>query len=412
MANYDVIVIGAGPAGSASAILLAQKGYRVALLDREKFPRDKVCGEFISPGADPILAELGALKSVESACEVRLKGVAVSAYEREGFCADYPPLDGKPMTSLSLQRTVFDLILWQRAGDAGVERFEGFQVSGLEFENGCAAGVSGWDESRVPFKLRAKAVIDAGGRNAVSLRRLNLRKESGKEGRLALAAHWDGVGQHISHCHMHISEPGYTGLAEVGPGKVNIVLVVNPAEARGKDLNRFYEEAVLKNPLRADLLGSARPCEKVRTVDSLAFSVRPPECGGLLLAGDATGFIDPFTGEGIYLSLRSAQIACETLEKAFNAGDFSHRALKEYDQLRLKENEKKFLLSRLLQSILYRPALCRRVTRILSQNPDMASDLVGVIGDYYDPQEIVSIGFLWKMLLRSLNKETVKLSGV
>ncbi|PJB30883.1 MAG: hypothetical protein CO109_12895, partial [Deltaproteobacteria bacterium CG_4_9_14_3_um_filter_65_9] len=225
MNPFDVIVVGGGPAGSASAIFLALKGYRVALLDRAKFPRDKVCGEFISPGADPILAELGVLDSMESACETRLQGVAVSAYEKEGFCADYPPLSGRSMTSLSLQRTIFDSILWNRAGEVGVERFEGFQVADLVFEDGRVAGVSGWDVSRVAFNMRAQVVIDAGGRNAVSLRRLGLKKSAKTTGRLALAAHWEGVPEHISHCHMHISPPGYTGLAEVAPGKVNIVLV-------------------------------------------------------------------------------------------------------------------------------------------------------------------------------------------
>ncbi len=404
---FDIIVVGGGPAGSATAILLALKGYRVALLDRAKFPRDKVCGEFISPGADAILAELGVLDRVELACKSRLMGVAVSAYEAEGFCADYPPLAGKSMTSLSVTRLEFDHTLWQRAGEVGVECFEGFQVADLEFEAGRVVGVSGWDASRVPFQFRARAVVDAGGRNAVSLRRLGLKKSRRSGGRLALAAHWEGVVGHISHCHMHISSPGYTGLAEVGPGKVNIVLVVSPDDLRGMEPHKFYEESVLKNPLRAELLGSARPSEKVRSVDSLAFSVRPPSCGGLLLVGDATGFIDPFTGEGIFLSLRSAQIACETLENAFELGDFSLHALGGYERKRRKENEKKFRLSRLLQMILYRPALCKRVTRTLSENPDLSARLVGVIGDYCDPDELVSVEFLWSLVLGALGQRRV-----
>jgi menaquinone-9 beta-reductase len=204
---------------------------------------------------------------------------------------------------------------------------------------------------------------------------------------------------------MHISPPGYTGLAEVAPGKVNIVLVVRLEDVRGQDLHKFYETSVLKNPLRVGLLGSARPCEKVRSVDSLAFSVSPPSCGGLLLVGDATGFIDPFTGEGIYLSLRSAQLACETLTKAFALGDFSLAVLNEYERRRRKENEKKYKLSRLLQGILYRPALCKKVTRVLSQNPDLSARLVGVIGDYIDPEKLVSPGFLWSLLLGALGKQ-------
>jgi len=180
--------------------------------------------------------------------------------------------------------------------------------------------------------------------------------------------------------------------------------VVRPEDLEGRDPHQFYETSVLNNPLRAGLLGSARPCEKVRSVDSLAFSVRPPSCGGLLLVGDATGFIDPFTGEGIYLSLRSAQLACETLTEAFALGDFSLAVLNEYERRRRKENEKKYRLSRVLQGILYRPALCKKVTRVLSQNSDLSARLVGVIGDYLDPEELVSPGFIWALLLGALGK--------
>ena len=109
----DVIVIGGGPAGCAAAIGLSRLGYGVVLCDQAKFPRDKVCGEFISPAADPILARLGILDRIEALKPKRLKGVAISSYGGEELLVDYPKLPGmisKP-TSLSVPRYELDSLL-------------------------------------------------------------------------------------------------------------------------------------------------------------------------------------------------------------------------------------------------------------------------------------------------------------
>jgi len=136
----------------------------------------------------------------------------------------------------------------------------------------------------------------------------------------------------------------------------------------------------------------------VRTVDSLAFDVAPVPVSGLMLVGDATGFIDPFTGEGIYLSLRSAQLAAEVAGDSLKNGDSTAGFLKRYDVRRQKEFDKKFLLSRWLQKLIYRPFLCDSMVSALSRRPDLAQSLVGVIGDYLPPEEVVSFHYLRKLL--------------
>ena len=113
MKNFDIAIIGAGPAGMSTAIFLSRQGHRVAVLDQARFPRDKVCGEFISPAADRILNELSVLKSIEAQYPLRLKGVYLSAYEKEELRVDYPPMPGglEAPTSLSVPRLVFDDLL-------------------------------------------------------------------------------------------------------------------------------------------------------------------------------------------------------------------------------------------------------------------------------------------------------------
>lgn len=405
MNHYDVIVIGGGPAGSASALFLARSGHKVALLDQATFPRDKVCGEFISPAADAILENLGVLSAIEALSPVRLSGVAISSYEKTGFTVEYPPLPGTtlPMTSLSLPRFVLDRLLIEKVGQAGVVVKESHKVTDFVVEEGRVAGVRGRDDSKTAFEFFAPVVVDAGGRNGVSLRRFDLKKKSMGFSKIALAAHWTTDQPLQKYCTMHISHPGYTGIAPTGENQANVVLVVDKTSLQGEnDLHEFYVRTVLKNPLRRNLLGQAQVSEKVRSVDSLGFSVRPPTVGGLVLVGDASGFIDPFTGEGIYLSLRSAEIAGEVIDACFKRKDFSKDALAVYERRRKKEFNKKFLLSKILQFLIYNPPLCNRVIQTLARNPDQAAMLVGVIGDYIPADQVVCLAYLGRLLARAL----------
>ena len=227
MKSYDIIIIGGGPAGTSAALFLEKKGYHIALLDQARFPRDKVCGEFISPAADDIFFELGILDSIEALNPTRLSGVVVSAYESSYLQVDYPfSSDGRAMTSLSVERSRLDNLMLSRVRNSKVDLMEGFKVTDLLFWDDNVCGVGGHDEAKTRFNIKAKVVIDAGGRNSISLRRLNLRQVSSGEGKIALAAHWEGIKVDGRYCYMHISHPGYTGIAPVGCNRANVVLVV------------------------------------------------------------------------------------------------------------------------------------------------------------------------------------------
>jgi len=396
MNPYDVIIIGAGPAGCASALFLHQKGLRVLVLDRAAFPRDKVCGEFISPAADDILQELGILEAIQQTHPVRLQGVAISSYGKPELCIDYPQCPGRvePVTSLSLPRFQLDHLLVQKVVEQVIEVRERHAVDDFLFEEDRVVGVKGRDETNRPCTFSAPVVVDASGRNGLSLRRLGLIKPHRGPGKIALAAHWENVQFPHDYCYMHISSPGYTGMAPVGNDSVNVVLVVEDRHVKVQELDDFYKATVLGNERRQSLLAGARLKERVRSVGSLAYDVRPVPCGGLVLAGDTTGFIDPFTGEGIYLSLRSAQLAAGVIQKAFEAEDFSREFLAEYDRQRQLEFRKKFILSRVLQKIICRRRWCDGVVTLLRRNSQMAQILVGVIGDYFPADRVVSWPFL------------------
>ncbi len=400
MDKADVIVIGGGPAGCTAAIGLNRLGHRVVLCDQAKFPRDKVCGEFISPAADPILSRLGVLDGIEALSPKRLKGVAISSYEGEEFAIDYPKQPGmaERPTSLSVPRYELDALLIEQVKRMGVEVREQNKVTEFLFEDDCVIGVRGWDENKTSFSIHAPLVIDAGGRNSLSLKKLNLKEERVGNVKIALAAHWQGAQIADDYCYMHVSDPGYTGISSVGRDHANVVLVVDQISMNGGRPDGFYLDAVMKNRQRRQILQNAECIEPVRAVESLAFSVKPVSCGGLMLVGDAMGFIDPFTGEGIYLSLRSSEIAVEVAAEAFRESNFSKEALKVYEVKRKREFEKKFLLSRILQKLIYNPFLCDQVVRALRRDRNLAETLVGVIGDLTPAERVVSFKFLSQMV--------------
>jgi menaquinone-9 beta-reductase len=400
MKSYDAVIIGAGPAGCASALFLHRAGYQVILLDRALFPRDKVCGEFISPAADSILDDLGVLSSIEKENPERVQGVFISSYEGAELGIDYPPLEKgqKNPTSLSVPRFLLDNLFLKRLKSIGIEVLEEHSVDDFIFDSGNVAGVKVRDSENKNLELSAKVVIDAGGRNAVSLRRLNLKNNIKGEGKIAIAAHWKNIRLPQAYCYMHVGDPGYTGIAQVGRDSVNAVMIASTSKVKGQNIAEFYKNGIYKNTKRRKLLAGAELAEEPRTVESLAFSVKAPQCGGLVLVGDASGFIDPFTGEGIYLSLRSAQLAAQTLDSAFQKQDFSKNKLAEYDQARSKEFSAKFTLSRILQKVIYNRRFCDLVVKTLIKNPSLGNSLVGVIGDYYPAKQTVSFGFLMQFL--------------
>ena len=400
MDNADVIVIGGGPAGCSAAIGLSRLGYNVVLCDQAKFPRDKVCGEFISPAADPILDRLGILSRIETLNPKRLKGVSISSFEGKEFSIDYPCQPGlaERPTSLSVSRYELDSLFVEEAKRAGVEVREQYKVTEFLFEDDCVIGIRGWDGNKTSFSIHAPLVIDAGGRNALSLKKFHLKEEPVGAVKIAMAAHWEGAQIADDYCYMHVSDPGYTGISNVGRDRANVVLVVDRHSINGENPDKFYLDTVMKNSQRYKILRNAKCLESVRTVESLAFSVKSLPCGGLLMVGDAMGFIDPFTGEGIYLSLRSSEIAVEVAVKALENFNFSRDALNIYEVRRKKEFDKKFLLSRILQKLICNQFFCNQVVRALKGDRGLAETLVGVIGDLEPAETVVSSRFLMQLV--------------
>jgi geranylgeranyl reductase family protein len=407
MPAADVVVVGAGPAGAATAILLAEAGHEVLLLDRARFPRDKVCGEYLSPEGSRILDRLGVLKAVEAAGARPLRGMRITAPDGTRLCGDYPRAGrwrGYRDHALAVPRRLFDAVLVERARALPVTVREGFRVTDLVVEGGRVTGVEGVDQDGGGLRserLGARLVVGADGRASVVARRLGLVRPHPWLRRLALMTYAEGVDHDPERGEIFLDPPAYSILNPVADGCVNLSLVVPVAEgARQKaDLTSYFDRAVAAFPFLRDRLREGRRAAPVRALAPLAYRVDPPRHGGVILVGDALGFLDPFTGEGIYAALRSAELAVEAADPALRAGDLSARTLAPAHRRRLAEFAAKGRVATLLQRLIARRWLAVTVARRLAARPALLAEVMGVVGDFVPARRVLSPAFAARLVL-------------
>jgi flavin-dependent dehydrogenase len=422
--RWDAVVVGAGPAGATTALLLARAGASVLLVDRARFPRDKACSEYLSPATTEILERLGAdvLAAVEGAAHAKLYGMKVVAPCGTAMCGRFR---GAPRPySFALPRTTFDTILLAAAGRAGADVREGVTVENLVLDHGSVAGVVGRSGNGRRETYRSRVTVGADGLRSVVARRLGLVRSSPPR-RVAFTAHVadvagiDGVGE------LHVGERGYVGLGPVGGGITTVALVLPLATVRReggsgrRDFRRAFFAELEQFPGLAGRFDPRRLVRDVLATGPFAQWSRTAAApgGGALLVGDAADFFDPFTGQGIYAALRGAELAAQCLIPALargvsgrsdpgrepgvrdTTGPLPAAALESYRHARRREFAGKWLLERLIGVGVGWPALTDRVVSRLARRPDLADLLVSATGNIVPARRVLRASvlaqFLW-----------------
>jgi len=383
MTRADLLVIGGGPAGAATAVRAAGAGLSVVLVDRATFPRDKACAEYLSPEATRDLDELGILAAIEATRPAKLLGFRLVSDDGASVCGRFsgtPFVPYRPF-GYALPRLTLDALLLDAARGAGADVREGVSLDRLIVEDGMVTGAElrhGSSRSVV----RARAVVGADGLNSLTARQLGLSRQ-GRLRRLALVAHLEGVQGMSDLGEMFAADGWYVGLAPIGNGRVNFAMVVPQADAPAiaADPDAFLLARLRSRPDLAERIRDARIVRRTMTTGPFARRARRCIADGALLVGDAADFYDPFTGEGIFAALRGGRLAAEVVAGALARGPATRAALAPYAAARRKAFFGKWVLERVVGLGATRPALMRRFTRQLARRTHVADLWVGAAGD-------------------------------
>lgn len=371
-------MVGGGPAGSAIAARLAERGHGVLLLDRDHFPRPKPCGECLNPGAVRALADLGVLPQLLALGPVPLQGWRIHP---EGVI----PFEGRlpqGQHGLGISRVALDRLLLEHARACGVEVRTGERVTDLLREGKRVVRVRVRDGVGSVHETPARLVVGADGLRSVVVRRLGLIRRPPRLRKLALTAHVRGIEGLNGRGEFHLLGERCIGVARVGGegediANVTVVATGREVERVAGDRTGYFDHALAGSPRFA---GSERTDEVLAT-GPFDWPTHRTVADGALLVGDAAGYYDPFTGQGIFRALRSAELAAQVADEALRAGDLSARALAPYDRAWRRASAPGVRLQHLLEAFLSRGSLLRAFAPRLRRHPVFVDALLAVTGD-------------------------------
>lgn len=360
--TFDVVVVGAGPSGAVAATVLARAGLRVCLVDRARFPRPKLCGDTLNPGALAVLRRLGMASDID-ATSLALEGMRVTG---DGVTVEARYPDG--LHGASLPREQMDHALVRAAVAAGAELRDGVTARApvlRETPRGrTVAGVSCTDEFGSRSELLAPVTIAADGRRSTLAFALGLARHPVSPRRWAIGACASDVHGLSAYGEMHIRSGYYIGIAPLPNGLANLC-VVRPSTGGDAALQRpqqLLADALASEPMLRERMADARFLAPPMVlgplaVDQVADAAVPD---GLLVAGDAAGFIDPMTGDGLRFAVRGGELAALSALRALEQGWTGvHASL---DAVRRQEFQSKWRFNRILRGLVGSTAGVRGAT--------------------------------------------------
>jgi geranylgeranyl reductase family protein len=374
---FDAIVCGAGPAGAVAATVLARSGARVLLLDRAAFPRDKLCGDTLNPGAIALLHRLD-LGGEVSPRALRIDGMLVTGERGAAVRCSYRG----GIHGWALLRRDLDAALVRAAVAAGARLEERVLVRGPLLDRSSPAprvrGVVLAGRDGRDIRVPAPTVIAADGGKSRIAHALGLVRLPARPQRWAVGAYFEGVADVGAFGEMHVRRGRYIGIAPVPSGRVNVCLVV-PRGERLADPAAALIGALAADPRLRDRFTRARMTGPPAVLGPMAADVAIPGAPGLLLAGDAAGFIDPMTGDGLRFAIRGGELAAQAALGAFRSGTApAHVGLA---ARRRREFGSKWRFNRLVRALVGHGAAVDAASLLASIAPPLLRRAVAYAGD-------------------------------
>lgn len=402
----DVVIVGAGPGGSAAAYYLSRYGINVLVLEKATFPRDKVCGDGLTPRAVSELIRMG-IQIPESEGWVRNYGVRAYGGGHK-IEVPWPDLASQPNYGSASARIKLDHKLIQHAEAAGAHLAEGVTVTGAlrEERSGRVIGVRARRTAEgargEEFIVKARYVIDAGGvsaRLATSVgREKNLRRPMGVAIRTYFESPLAATDMMESHLELWAGKPGesellpgYGWLFAVGDGLVNVGLgsLSSTAKPSGIDYRSVFKTWIANVPKEWGLNEETQRGPLRSAALPMAFNRKPHYKDGLALVGDAGGMVSPFNGEGIAYALASGRVLADFIAQAMNRRTFtqSERAMAQYPRALQEELGGYYTLGRVFAALIERPQIMHICVKYGLPHPVLMKLVMKLLSDTYDRRD-------------------------
>jgi menaquinone-9 beta-reductase len=382
--SADVIIVGAGIAGSSSAIALAREGFHVLLLDRETFPRHKPCGEGVMPQGVVVLGRLGVLDEIMARGGQRVRGLRFRSRDGARAECDFPPRpDGSASFGVVMRRRELDDILLRKAASSpNVTLLQGFRAVEAIEEDGAIRGVAGRGERNpeARVELRAPLTLGADGIHSIFHGRHGIRRTFLPRRRFGISGHLEGVpplGEHVEVIH-HDGFEVYAAPANEGLTLVAVLLEERLIKGAGSRLPERYLELLHAVPGFGDRIAGGTLVPPIQSRGPFAYTVAPVYRPGLLLLGDSAGFLDPITGEGMTWALKCTEAAVPIIGAAFAGGDFGEAALRPYAAAREAVIEDIWKLTEIMLALSRFEGIANRAIRRLGRDPALFQKLMGI----------------------------------
>ncbi len=383
--DCEVLVVGAGPAGSALAAALAARGRDVLLVESRSHPRPKACAEYASPRIVEELRRLGLGDEAWQHDALALDGMRVI---RGDGAVDIRYDDGMgPRTAWGVERTAFDAALAAHAASRGARLLERTTFEDVQLRGGSVIGATlrSADGRRA---VGCRWLVGADGARSRVAQRLGVERPVRAPRRLGMVAHYEAIPDLAVSGEMHVGSGYYVGLAPLAGGRLNVGMALPMNGHAPRAAEDRFQAAIDGIPAVAGRLAGGKRLTPIRGASPIGHRVARAAGPGWLLIGDAAGFIDPFTGEGIYRALRSARAAGEAL-----SGDDEGVSAR-YLAARRHAFAAKDALTWLVQGMLASPPLMSHALRNLAARPELAARLGSALGDCRPASDALSPLFL------------------
>ena len=329
--HYDAIVIGAGPAGSAAAAVLAMKGRRTLVLEREKFPRYHV-GESLIPYTYFSLQRIGVIERLKKShfpSKYSVQFVSRSGQQSQPFYfSDH--MKHEASCTWQVLRSEFDQMLMENAREKGAEVREETTVSNTIQDGGVTVGVEAVTKDGRKLEFRAPMTIDATGRDSLSMLRNGWRVRDAKLNKIAIWTYYTGAVRDPgldegATTIASVPERGWFWYIPLPRDSVSVGIVAGKDYLyRGtRDLEEIFLRELGENAWVREHLAPGERTEPFRVTGEFSYRSRYCAADGLVLAGDAFGFLDPVFSSGLFFALRSGELAGQAVDEALTAGDVS-----------------------------------------------------------------------------------------